>query len=177
MIDSKHVAMWCQKNTRSLYHNYKGFFSQVLLAVCDAKYKFIFIDVRQCESTIDTSVLRSFEFGKRRESNLLNIHSEENYLKDGKPFILSFYKVGIEIFQLKDYLKKAVSQTYLCWQRKCYDLTRISIREKCCKNESWLKRLSQQKWRLVTLAAKLCPTHKACLRMWSIRKVHHWNNA
>ena len=113
MIDGKHVAMWCQKNTRSLYHNYKGFFSQVLLAVCDAKYKFIFIDVRQCESTIDTSVLRNFELGKRSESNLLNIASEENYLKDGKPFILSFYKVGNEIFQLKDYLKKAVSQTYL----------------------------------------------------------------
>ena len=36
-IDENHVAMECPKNTSSIYHNYKGFFSQVLLAVCDAK--------------------------------------------------------------------------------------------------------------------------------------------
>ena len=58
-IDGMHVAMECPKSTGSLYHNYKGFFSQVLLAVCDAKYKFIFIDVGQYGSTNDSAVLKN----------------------------------------------------------------------------------------------------------------------
>ena len=45
VIDGKHVAMGCPKNTRSLHHNYEGFLSQVLTVVCDARYKFISIDV------------------------------------------------------------------------------------------------------------------------------------
>ena len=53
-IDCKHVAMECPKNTDSLCHNYKGFFSQALLAVCDEKHKFIFIDVGQYGSTKDS---------------------------------------------------------------------------------------------------------------------------
>ena len=101
-IDGKHVAMECPKNTGSIYHSYKGFFSQVLLAVCDAKYKFIFIDVGQYGSTNDRAVLKNLELGRRLESYSLNIPSKDiadkNYFKDGEPFILPYYVVVDEIF-------------------------------------------------------------------------------
>ena len=82
-IDGKHIAMDCPKNTGSQFYNSKGFFSQVLLAVCDAKYKFLFVDVGQYGSTNDSAVLKNSEIGKRLNSNSLNIPPgdvlDENY--------------------------------------------------------------------------------------------------
>ena len=58
------IKPWsAKKNTTLLYRNYKIFFSQVLLAVWDAKYKFIFTDDGQYGSANDSrsQKLRAWE--------------------------------------------------------------------------------------------------------------------
>ena len=49
--------MECPKNGGAAYFNYKGFHSIVLLAVCDAKYCFTFVDIVDYGSLNDASIL------------------------------------------------------------------------------------------------------------------------
>ncbi|KAL3192952.1 hypothetical protein MRX96_058462 [Rhipicephalus microplus] len=44
-IDGKHVIIECPRNTGSRNLNYKKTFSVVFLAVCDAHYRFTYIDM------------------------------------------------------------------------------------------------------------------------------------
>ena len=44
-MDGKHVRIKCPAHSGTMFYNYKQFFSIVLQAVVDARYRFIFVDV------------------------------------------------------------------------------------------------------------------------------------
>lgn len=44
-IDAKHVPIVCPTNSGSLYFHYKKFYSIVLMAISDAKYTFLYVNV------------------------------------------------------------------------------------------------------------------------------------
>ena len=72
-INRKHVAIECPKLSGTQYFNYKSFFSVVLLAICNAKYCFTYVDFGQYVSTNDSSVLRSSDLYKVIEENKFNV--------------------------------------------------------------------------------------------------------
>ena len=55
-LDGKHVALKKPKNTGALYHNYKGFFSIVMLALVDGQYKFRWVDAGTAGSCSDAQL-------------------------------------------------------------------------------------------------------------------------
>ena len=46
-FDGKHIRIQCPPNRGALFHNYKGFVSIALSAICDAKYNFTLVDTGQ----------------------------------------------------------------------------------------------------------------------------------
>ena len=60
-------------NSNSLFFNYKNYFSIVLLALVDADYRFIFIDVGYCGSNGDSRIFKASPLGRAFMNGNLNI--------------------------------------------------------------------------------------------------------
>ena len=82
-MDGKHIERKQPKNHGSYYFNYKGQFSIVLLALVDANYKFIYLDVGCNGKISDGGVFRNSMLSKRISTNLLNIPGPRT-LDDGE---------------------------------------------------------------------------------------------
>lgn len=72
-IDGKHVNIRAPYNSGSLYYNYKKYFSTVLLAVVDAKYRFIIVDVGAYGRNSDGGILMNSKFGQYLQDKKLRI--------------------------------------------------------------------------------------------------------
>ena len=62
-LDGKHIVITSPPDSSSLFFNYKQTFSTNLMALVDANYKFIFIDIGQYGSNADGPVFMKSDFG------------------------------------------------------------------------------------------------------------------
>jgi len=101
-LDGKHVVIEAPPNSGSLYFNYKKTFSIVLLALVDAQYKFVAVDIGAYGKNSDGGILSNSYLGKALEKNKLNIPNEQ-YLPSTNEK-LPLVVIGDEAFPLKKYL-------------------------------------------------------------------------
>ncbi|XP_056408302.1 uncharacterized protein LOC130309503 [Hyla sarda] len=78
-IDGKHIRFQKPAHTGSEYYNYKKFFSTILMAVADAQYRLIAVDIGSYGRTNDSRVFKNSAMGRR-------IYSDEMGLPEARAF-------------------------------------------------------------------------------------------
>lgn len=107
-IDGKHVVIVKPANSGSRYFNYKGTHSIVLMAIVNANYEFIMVDVGTNGRVSDGGVLYYTDFWEQFQNNQLNIPqpSQLPNTEDKFPYVF----IGDDAFSLGEHLLKPFSQ-------------------------------------------------------------------
>lgn len=91
-IDGKHVQIQAPKNSGSMFFNYLKHHSIVLLAICDAKKNFLYVDIGAYGGQSDGGVLQQSDFGKRLANLSLNLPAPALFPEMNSPFPFFFYR-------------------------------------------------------------------------------------
>ncbi|CAK1604057.1 unnamed protein product [Parnassius mnemosyne] len=119
-IDGKHIELIQPEHTGSLFYNYKTYFSSVLLAVCDANYCFVYVDVGSYGKTSDSAIFKNSEFFKRIVNNRLNIPNPKPISNiDRTPLPHVF--VGDEAFGIMSNMMRPYGGTQLTHTKKVFN--------------------------------------------------------
>ncbi|XP_025199917.1 uncharacterized protein LOC112597904, partial [Melanaphis sacchari] len=107
-IDGKHVTIKKPPDSGSFYYNYKNTFSIVLLALVNANYEFLMVDVGLNGRISDGGVLGHSDFGKMMGNQLLNIPEPQQVRRSNK--ILPYVFVADGAFAMTQNLLKPYSR-------------------------------------------------------------------
>lgn len=118
-IDGKHIRVKCPGNSGSAYFNYKGYFSIVLLAVCDADSIFLTIDVREFGKNSDGRALKESAFGKAMSRGQLGIPDPKPLPEESTNFPHFF--VADQAFPLTPNIMKPYPQRNLTNKKRIFN--------------------------------------------------------
>ena len=118
-IDGKHVAIRCPKNGGSLYFNYKGFHSIILLALVDAKYKFLWVDVGTNGSSSDAQIFNDCDLRSGIIDGTLDVPDAEPL--PGDDCDMPYFLIGDDAFSLRTWLMKPFSARGLPDEERIYN--------------------------------------------------------
>ena len=119
VIDEKHVAQRCPPSAGSLYYNYKGFHSVILLALVDAEYKFLFTDVGANGNCSDSTIFKECDLFDALQTGNLKLPEPEPLPKDNQP--LPYYIVGDDAFGLRTWLMKPYPHCFMTIKQRIYN--------------------------------------------------------
>jgi hypothetical protein len=130
-LDGKHINFQPPHSAGSYYYNYKGQHSIVLLAICDANYKFLYVDVGRNGRNSDGGVYRESDLKKAIDLNLLQF-PPNNYLPN-QQLPVPFTFVADDTFPLTKRLMKPYSSRGLTNEKRIFNY-RLRRARRCIEN-------------------------------------------
>ncbi|XP_011858851.1 PREDICTED: uncharacterized protein LOC105556374 [Vollenhovia emeryi] len=130
-LDGKHISFRPPRCEGSKYRNYKGTDSIILLALVDADYKFIFVDIGKNGRIHDSTVFRESPLGKKLKENALNL-PQPNILP-GFNFKMPYVIVGDDAFALHINLMKPYPERNLTRENRIFNY-RLSRARRTAEN-------------------------------------------
>ena len=115
-LDGKHIAIKKPKNSGTLYHNYKGFFSVVMLALVDGEYKFRWLDIRTEGSCSDAQIFNCSQLREMIEDETLGLPQACPIVQGQRN--VNYFIVADDAFALKKWLLKPYSRRGLSRQER-----------------------------------------------------------
>ena len=103
-LDGKHVACRSPPKSGSMYYNYKGFYSIVLMALVDADYKFIWADVGGMGSASDAQIYNDCELKECAEAGTIGFPDPEPLPNDTQD--VPYFFIGDDAFALRTTMMK-----------------------------------------------------------------------
>jgi hypothetical protein len=103
-LDGKHVGIKCPKNGGSMYYNYKGFHSIVLMALVDADYKFMWVEAGSNGSASDAQLFNACDLKAAFEDGSIGLPAPDCLPADDRP--VPYFIIGDDAFALRTWLMK-----------------------------------------------------------------------
>lgn len=118
-LDGKHINIQAPPNSGSLYFNYKKTFSIVLMALVDANYTFLVVDVGEYGKNSDGGIFANSSLGKRLQQGTLRLPPNKTLTNTDveAPYVI----VGDEAFPLKPYLLRPYPRQNLGVPERVYN--------------------------------------------------------
>ncbi|XP_041366800.1 putative nuclease HARBI1 [Gigantopelta aegis] len=150
-LDGKRVAIRKPPKTGTMYYNYKGFFSVVLMAVVDADYKFMWIDVGGFGSQSDAQIYNQSELKECLEDGSIGLPPPSLLPNDIQDF--PYFLLGDDAFGLRTYLMKSYSGRQLTREEMIANY-RISRARRVVENAFGIM---AQRWRVLLSTMQQMP--------------------
>ncbi|XP_068123187.1 putative nuclease HARBI1 [Hyperolius riggenbachi] len=153
-IDGKHVRLQKPARSGSLYFNYKKYFSLVLLAVADADYNFIYVDVGSYGGSSDSGIFQRSRLHRLLNDDKLDIPGDKPWPGTTSPSY-PYVFVGDEAFALSQHVMRPFGQRGTRREKRVfnYRLTRARRMVECTFG------IMSNKWRMFHTPLQLSPTN------------------
>ena len=118
-LDGRHCSLIKPAKSGSLHYCYKKFYSNVLLALADANYNFIAVDVGGYGSQSDGGIFKECAFGKKFDLKQMEVPEDEMISNYNLKF--PYFILGDATFPLKVYIMKPYPGKFLNKKERIFD--------------------------------------------------------